>query len=272
MPSADWFETLPFDEVSHENAERVHALMRYIYLKKIPAKRLISSLCRGLQLYNFSILHTSISIQNNEMWPIQKAVDPFSFYIYPESATSIDEALLLFEDVIIPYQVYDSFVNHNDIEHSLYTALKVEDLQTPQWPYHFIERLAYRGLSFPASAAQPATVIAERLETARTTTSEQLLKQSQAFVALTKVNFRVGATWYYAVLCNNLKQPQLVRLDEEESLPRYRWANSRPLAGEFYTNGDLKAIPMPIESGGKSMGILTILSRILMSMIRLQMG
>src|SRR5262245_44437420 len=67
MPSAtDWFETLPFDEVSHQNAEKVHAVMRYIYQKKVLAKRLISSLCRCLQLYNFAVLSTSVMIKNKE--------------------------------------------------------------------------------------------------------------------------------------------------------------------------------------------------------------
>src|SRR5712692_4538936 len=67
MPERDWFNCLPTDSTSHANAEAVLATMDYIYRKKIRSKRVISSLARCMQLYNFAVLSSSIAIQHNEV-------------------------------------------------------------------------------------------------------------------------------------------------------------------------------------------------------------
>ncbi len=244
MPNADWHQTLPFDNRSHENAEAVHNTLRYIYQKKLPTKRNISAGMRCLQLYNLAVQHTSVRIDGDEVWPDQKIVDPFCFYIFPDTAASPDDALLIFEDTIVPYQVYKSFVNDEE-ELSLYDNIDVKELTKPIWPYHLIERLAYRGLTEPdtTSANALAHVTPERITTALNKTADLLSQQSKAFVSLTKVYFRLANYWYYAVICMNMKDggvagqnARIVRLDNTENKPLYRWTSTRPLPGEQYTN------------------------------------
>lgn len=248
MPNMDWHQTLPFDGRSHQNAEAVHSVMRYIYQKKIPTKHNISSLLRCINLYNFGGYHTSVVIQRNEVWPYQRTFDPFSFYVFPETASTIDEALLLFEDTIIPYQVYMSFVNEENPNLSIYEPLQANELHKPEWPYHLIQRLAYRGLTAPDDYTVGKTSnqqltdeqLQERFDQTRDTLNSQSTK---AFVALSKVYFRMGSKWYYTVIARNLSgggdskyNAKIVRLDETENQPLYRWTTTRPLPGELYTN------------------------------------
>ncbi len=241
MPNLDWHTTLPFDGKSHENAEAVHAAMRYIYQKKLPTKRNISTGLRCLQLYNFTVLNTSVIIQNTEAWPYQETIDPFNFYIFPDTAFSSQQAQVIFEKCIIPYQLYSSFVDPDDEEKSLYEEIKASELTEPVWPYHLVERLAYRGLTTPSDFSigygNTRTVSSTTLESNRQKVTESLTKQSKAFVSLTKVYFRVASIWYYAVICTNVTGgDKIVRLDNTEKIPLYRWTNTRPLPGELYTN------------------------------------
>lgn len=241
MPVTDWFETLPLDDVSSVSAEAVHALMRYVYEKKLQTRRVISSLCRCLQLYNFAVLHTGVRVAGNEVWPYQRAVDPFSFYVFPDTATCREEASLIFETCIVPFAVYDSFVDHEQPAESLYVPLRVADLSRPVWPYHMVERLAYKGLSMPDDIIRGGSerTIRRREGQIRRQTQQTLQDQSSSFVQLSKVNFRQGAKWYFAVIAHNLEEPRLVRFDEEYEWPMYQWACSRPIPGELYMPGEM---------------------------------
>lgn len=247
MPRSKFFQTLPRDLSSHQNAESIDSLLEFIYAEKIQTKRLISSLARSLQLYNFSILNTSIKIEHDEVWPYQKDVDPFSFYVFPDTASTRDEAILLFEDIVIPYQSYYSMVDRDNKESSLYKYIPASELTNPIWPYHLIERLSYQGLSSPSDFMQGTGNIrrlTERdLEKAKTDTENNLSKQAKAFLQLSKVYFRIQSTWYYCVICHNVqKEPCIIRLDEEENTPLYRWANERPLPGELYSPSQMDDI------------------------------
>jgi hypothetical protein len=241
MPNIDWHQTLPSNStISPENAEAVHTTLRYILQKKIPVKRNISMLARCLYLYDFAILHTSVIIQNKDVWPYQKVVDPYSFYIYPDTALSLEDALLLFEESIVPYQVYKSFVSESKST-SLYLDIDAKDLHVPTWPYHIVERIAYRGLtrpsdSFTANGNTKQYLTEAEINKNRDKAKSTLIEQARAFVKLYKCYFRLGSEWFYTVIAENLEQPRIVRLDEEENTPTYRWTNSRPLPGELYTN------------------------------------
>lgn len=247
MPNMDWHQTLPFDGISHQNAEAVHNALRYIYQKKIPTKKNISSGLRCLQMFNFSILHTSAIIQKKEVWPYQRSVDPFNFYVFPDTASNIEEATVIFEDSIIPYQVYLSYVDRSDKSKSLYEYIEAEDLHSPVWPYHLIERLAYRGLTQPSDLVQGTgktrKLTEKSFRESREKASETLAMKGKTFVALSKVYFRLDSRWFFAVLCTNIQDSgeggyntKVVRLDESENEPLYRWTNSRPLPDELYTN------------------------------------
>ena len=153
MPTAKWFQVQPFDDSSHQKAQAVDAVMRYVLEKKIKYKRIISSACRSLQLYNFGCIHTSPKVHGNEVWPNQRVVDPYSFYIFPETAADNSEVLMMFEDSVIPYEIYESYTDPFNPDNGIALPLNPAKLQAPEWPYHLVERMAYRGLTTPSDFA-----------------------------------------------------------------------------------------------------------------------
>src|SRR6266568_5034898 len=151
-----------------------------------------------------------------------------------------DEAQIIFQDIIIPYQVYYSFVDRDDPEHSLYDYVSADKLTKPIWPYHLIERLAYAGLSSPSDFMHGTGNYTRKTEEDLKKESKEFInsftKRNNAFFQGSKVYFRLGGKWFYTVICYNTQEPCLVRLDEEENTPLNRWANERPLPGELYTS------------------------------------
>jgi len=239
LPRNKFFQTFPRDTYSHENAQSVDAYIDFVYTEKIERNRLISSLIRSLQLYNFSVLNTSVKVTNDEAWPCQTDVDPFSFYVFPDTASTRDDAQLIFQDIVIPYQVYYQFVDRDKPDKSLYEYIPADKLHNPIWPYHLIERLAYAGLSSPSDFIQGVgnyqRKTEQQLRSESQKTIDQLTQQSHKFLQLSKVYFRLGGTWYYTIICYNTESECIIRLDEEENTPLYRWANEKPLPGELYT-------------------------------------
>lgn len=249
MPQTEWFQVLPNDLISYDHAESVQSVYKYFYEKKIKTKRLISSLTRCLYLYDFAIVSTSVKIERDSVWPYHRDVDPFNFYIFPDTASTLEEAQFLFEDRIIPLQVYNSLVNRENKEQSYYLELDASELRTPVWPYHLVERIAYRGLSIPSDFSQGTGNTRQlrqyEINEAYERTKNNLSAQNKSFVHLTKLYFRIASTWYLAEICNNLIEPKVVRLDEVENVPMYRWASARVLPGELYLNspmGDVRTL------------------------------
>ena len=243
-PETPWFQTMPLDDTSHEQAEAVQALLAFLYNAKMQTRRTVSSLCRCLQLYNFAVLQSYIRIGPDGVWPQQKAIDPFSFYVFPDTAYNVDEASILFEDVIIPLVVYDSYVDRDNPDRSILEPLDGADLSMPMWPYHLIERLSYKGLTSPDAMLAASGRSEERAYArARRDVSERLMRQGTAFVSLTKVSFKRGREWYFCVICNNCRDgPCVVRFEEIPQEPLYRWCNTRPIPGELYTTGEMDDI------------------------------
>src|SRR6266581_4305365 len=118
LPRNKFFQTIPRDLSSYEahtDAGAVDGLLDFIYSEKIDRNSVIGGLVRSLQLYDF-----------------------------PDTSTNRDEAQLIFEDIVIPYQVYYSFVDRDNPDKSLYGYIPVDKFHNPIWPYHLVERLAYR--------------------------------------------------------------------------------------------------------------------------------
>lgn len=259
MPSAKWFEVQPFDsseQNAHEKAASVDSLFRYIIQKKMVYKPIISSLTRALQLYGFSGIYTSPKVMNDEVWPSQRVLDPYSFYIFPETAQDISEVSLIFEDIQVPYEVYAGMTNITDPDAGLALPLDASRLQAPQWPYHLVERLAYRGLTAPDDFKGGSTESGYLLEgdfvDRKNTIRGELTQRSKGFVDMSTVSFRLNGDWYNAWIVYNYldnenasrrslnqevsRNPIMVKLNKLDGLPTYRWAVLRSLPGELYTN------------------------------------
>lgn len=250
MPKKKWFEVQPFDDQSHQKAESVDTYLRYILRKKIPCRRNYAMLARSAALYGFCALNTSVLTDaEGNVWPYQRVVDPFNFYVFPETATQRDDALLLFEEMVIPYEVYCAYSNTG-------YALPLDPvhLTNPEWPYHLIERFAYRGLTNPSDF--PSGISSGNFEDRKANTVEALNNRTSAFVELSNVFIRRGNKWFNGWLIWNYNksqfskdrrsyndyrrhdsyQPLLARFDESVSGPKYRWSTYRSLPNELYTN------------------------------------
>lgn len=243
MPQTEWFQVLPNDLISYDHSEAVQSVYKYFYEKKLKTKRLISSLTRCLYLYDFGVLSTSVKIEGENIWPYQRDVDPFNFYIFPDTASTLEEALFLFEDRIIPLQVYNSLVDKDNPSQSYYTPITAAELTSPEWPYHLIERIAYRGLYSPSDFTQGTgnykRLTEYEMQEAYAKTRNNLANQNKSFVSLTKLYFRISSNWYICEICNNLNEPKVVRVDDVENAPLYRWASARALPGELYLNSPM---------------------------------
>lgn len=251
MPKKKWFEVQPFDDASHVNAQSVDTYLRYLLRKKIPCRRNYTMLARCAALYGFCGISTSPLVDSQDnVWPYQRVVDPFSFYVFPETATQRDDALLMFEEMIIPYEVYKAYASSG-------YALDVDPahLTNPEWPYHLVERFAYRGLTNPSDF--PSGISSGNYEDRKAMTVEALNARSSAFVELTNLYVRRGNKWFNGWLIwnyspnaysrrerssndyrrNDTYMPLLARFDESPTGPKYRWSTYRSLPNELYTNG-----------------------------------
>ena len=251
-PKTKWFEVQPFDDTSYANAASLDAYMRFVTRQNtalLPFRRNLSALSRCLLLYDFAVLKTGVAMDAaGDIWPTQRAVDPFSFYVFPETATNPHDALMLFEDTIIPFETYQSFVDANLAE-----PLAANSLTRPIWPYHLIERFAYRGLTNPSDFP---IGVADNYTTRKDDVVAALNGRAAAFVDLTDLWVKRSGTWFNAWLVHNLHSygdahtsyrgvpgrtvtgntPFLARLDKHETPPSYKWTTHRPLPGELYTN------------------------------------
>ncbi len=246
MPQAKWFEVQPLDHSSHKKAESVDALFQYIYQKKIQSKRIISSSVRCLQLYNFAVVHTSPKVYpNNEVWPHHRVVDPFAFYLFPETVQDNSEVSIMFEDSVIPYEIYRAYTNPNNPDVGIAYPLDPNKITAPDWPWHLVERLSYRGLTNPSDWAMgtddKGNLLQKDFSDRKDDTTTNLGKRATSFVQLTNCHFKLGNSWYKAWFVYNYQedgeiQPKVVRLDKVENEPLYQWTTQRAIPGELYTN------------------------------------
>lgn len=246
MPQSKWFQVHPFDDQSHQKAEAVDAVFRYICEKKIKYKRIISSLARCLQMYNFAALCTSPRVMGQEVWPHQRVVDPYQLYLFPETAQDMSELLFLFEDCVMPFESYRAMTDPSEPDNGLALPLDATKLQAPEWPWHLVERLSYRGLTSPSDYSMGANDRGELLQKDFSERKHKLLEtlsaRAKAFVQMTSLHFKLGSDWYKAWIVYNYldepgeTKPKIVHLDKLESQPLYQWAVQRPLPGELYTN------------------------------------
>ena len=226
-PSVKWFEVMPLGNIPQERLSNIDAFMNYVMRKRISTRTNITQLSRCLHLYGWPILKTSIMVRNGEAWPTQRVVDPFSFFIYPETATSINDADIVFEDMLMPYEKYRTWVAKGIVD-----DIDYNDLGKPDWPYHIAERLSYSGFSEPNAGVD--------IEKTRT----QLNSSTAAYVSLTELWVTREDQLYQVYIAWNVKGGAKIvgffasNYDE----PLYRMAIHRALPNETYTTTTVEDI------------------------------
>lgn len=252
-PSSDYFEVYPGDEIDLQKGKEAAGVlgwMRFLLDKKIQIRKIIAQLVRSLLIFRRAILKTNITLIDapvismnqkrarlRQVWPSARVVDAMSFYVWPETATSISECQLIFEDVMMPWNEYESFMAQGVVD-----PIDRDDLTTPEWPYHLIQRMAYSGLTDP-SGSQTTYALAQEKSTLYDSAGRPIKnvapKAAQTFVAITEVWTPTAQGWYQAWIAWNVSpNPRCVRLQPSEyPEPVYLWANMRSLPNETYTTG-----------------------------------
>lgn len=222
-PNVKWFEVTPTGDVPDDTVSNVDKFMWYVLRKKIRSRSNINLLMRSIVLYGLCHLKTSVQVRNGQVWPFQRVVDPFAFYIFPETAETIDQAELIFEDFLLSYEKYNARAQAGFVE-----ELKRDDLVKPDWPYHLTERLAYQGITDPT---QDVSVQLEK-------TGEALQNTGAGFVSLSELWLPRNDKLYQVYIVWNCKRgPKIVNfIQSEYDEPLYRSVIHRPLSGETYTN------------------------------------
>ena len=228
-PSVKWFEVMPLGDIPQERLTNIDAFMNYILRKKIKSRANISQLSRCMHLYGMPILKTSIMVRNNQAWPTQRVIDPFSFYMFPETASSIDQADIVFEDMLMSFEKYKTWVAKGIVD-----ELKHEDIGAVDWPYHMAERLAYSGFTSPSTSVD---VDIDRVK-------KQLADSTAKYVSLTELWVHREDKLYQAYIAWNLTRgARIVGFFESNyDEPLYRMAIHRGLPNETYTTTSVEDI------------------------------
>lgn len=228
-PNVKWFEVAPMSDVSSDKLSNVDKFMWYVLRKRIKSRTNISQLVRSMMLYGLCHMKTSISVVNGQVWPSQRVVDDFAFYIYPETVSDITEAELVFEDFLFTYDKYRTYVAKGIVE-----DISQSDLTKPDWPYHLVERLAYQGITDPT--ANVDQVVRD--------TQNKLEATATAFVSLTELWLHKDDALYQVYIAWNLKDGARIVgfFKSEYDKPLYRSVVHRSLPGELYTSALMEDI------------------------------
>lgn len=222
MPSNEFFEVYPGDDadvLQGRQAQGARAYFYHLLTKRIKVYGLTKRAVRCFNLYGRAITKTGICIEGTDIWPTWRPVDPFMFFVWPETASRIDDAQMVFEDVLMPWETYQEFVRDGRAR-----DIPPDELGEPTWPLHITQRLQYGGISTPSSTQ------------GETPSKPPGVKAAVRFVALTEVYFKMNGAWSMRWFVWNA-QPSPLQVREMDGLarPPYRMAVARELPGEQYT-------------------------------------
>src|SRR5262245_20732483 len=251
LPSSDFFECYPGDEASPQRgaqADSVRAYMSYLLRRRLRIRRLVGECCRSITVFGRGIVKAGIQVTRQtvqyagvtgpleEVWPTARTVDPFSFYVWPENCSNIEDDVVLFEDSMVPLSHYNTMSQAH-----LCDPIDPDEVGNPEWPHHVIMRMQYQG--FPTPSAMTGAAISS----AGTPVPVQAPSK---FVALSEAWFYTeqGQLVQVWLVWNVPKAPLCVRVNVAEfpEMP-YFLAQSSPMAGEQYTLGlmaDLEPLQM----------------------------
>ena len=229
MPSPDFFEVFPgneMDAAAGDRAESVRAFFTYLLRKRIKTKALISQLMRTFYMYGRGIVKTGIVVEHNaaglaSVWPTARAVDPFCFYTWPETVPALDDASVIVEDHLMPWDRWEELREQGRLKN----LPPLREYVEPEFPSHWAERLHVSGIPTPGSTG--GDVDARKDEEVR----------PPKFVWISEVWYREKGLWKMCwLLWSCTTGPLIVR----EFIPRtmrhpYRMGVARMLPGESYT-------------------------------------
>lgn len=238
IPSQEFFEVYPWDESSAEDgksAESVRAYLLYLFVKHIRLRQWIDQILRCYLLYGRAIVKNSVRFidqsvltrsESNRVFvsktkqtvPFSRVVDPFNFWFWPESATSIEETQLIIEDTMMPISDYENLARNKEVE-----PLDFSKLGKPQWHYAHTQRLGQSGLTEPS--------------TLPTQPDKQGRPRGADFIHISECWFRRdGELKQVWIAWNTESGPKIVRARAPEypEAP-YRMSIARSLPGEGYT-------------------------------------
>ena len=229
-PNVKWFEVMPMGaEVDQVKLDNVDNFMWYVLRKRIRSRAVISQLVRSMLLYGMCTIKTSVQVDKGQVWPYQRAVDPFALYIFPETAPTTGEAEVIFEDFLFSYERYRTFVDLGIVE-----DVKRADFAKPDWPYHLVERMAYQGITDPTAG----------VDIALSRTAEKLEQSTQGFASISEVWLKRQDRLYQVyILWNHRQGSRCVGFIESQyDTPLYRTAVHRAMPGELYTSSMMQDI------------------------------
>jgi hypothetical protein len=227
-PSVKWHEVSALGDTDQDRLSNVDNFMTVVLRKKIKSRSIISQLARCMALYSMPVLRTSVSTYK-DVWPAWRACDPFAFYIFPETAPTIEDAELVFEDFLLSYDRYKVLSDKGIVD-----QYNRNDFMKPAWPYHLTERLAYQGITDPTGNVDH---VIERV-------GDQLQQTTSGFVSLTELWLRREGSLYQVYIAWNLKGGEKIVgfFKSPYDEPLYRLSLHRPLPGETYTNSQFDDI------------------------------
>ena len=260
IPSNEFFEVYPGDEYEDLNgkeAESVRAFQMYLWTKRIKVYPFVRSLLRTYGVYGRAISKSGIEVidttvdtvegpaEMKQVWPTVRCVDPFFFYYWPETSTDLTKAQLLFEDVMMPWGLYEDHMNMR-----LVRKLDRRKLQRPTWPDHHTRRLNMAGLVEP-SVTQRGSAHNEKDD-------DKDPKPIVDFVHLSEIWKKHGSRYEMCwIVWNYEGGPLLVRENKKPfPVPPYRMAVNRDMPGEHYTSSmgdDLEPLSVLLNDQVNSM-------------------
>ena len=243
LPTAEFFEVFPTDDAGEDAdvmgsaAEAIRAFMLHLMTKRIRIRSLVKQLGRTFLLYNRAIAKTSIQVIDapvrirqevthiKQAWPTARAVDPFVFYVWPETVTDAEDAQVLVEDMMMPW---DQYVENAEM--GVCEKIERRDLSHPTWPTYIVQRLGYQGITEPSAIGRGMDT-----EDAEKRRDEPPVD----FVAMSEVWFRSEGRWKQTWLVWNVPDgPRIVRY-KATPMPKhpYRMSVARAIPGQQYTTG-----------------------------------
>lgn len=222
--SPDSFEVYPADDRRLDLGIQAEGWKNYLLwrMTRIDARGMVDQLIRCLLLYQRCVAKSALDFEDipGQVWPSARVVDPFTFYVWPETATSTAQCQVVFENTMMPFSRYSWLAKQGGCD-----VIAPGDLTAPEWPYYYTERLSASGLPTPTDTG------------ASTAPKPEIpLPDPQKLVSMTELWRRDGPAWTQIwVVWNVTGGPKVTRVKENAFFP-YHMAIGRALPGEHYTS------------------------------------